>query len=259
MRQLLPEPRPEVAPYEVYRPEAPHAALLRLNMVASVDGRITDAHGRTAGLGDAADLAVFRALRALADGILVGAATARIEGYGPHRLHASVAQRRRDDGRPRPAPIVVVSRSLELDYDSPLFTEAETPTVVLTCAAAPADRLARARLAGVVVVAGETKVDLTVGVERLREQHGLVHLLCEGGPILNGELLEEGLLDELCLTVAPSLAGTQVRALTPVLTRGHDLDLLSLCEQDGSLFARYGVRRASDHARARLAADIRRV
>ncbi len=242
MEQLLPEPRPDVVAYDVYRPADPHAELLRLNMVASADGRVTDAHGRSGGLGDDGDLAVFRSLRALADGIVVGAQTARVEGYGPHRLHASVAQRRRADGRPRPAAIVVVSRSLLLDYDAPLFTEAEPSTVVLTCAAAPSDRLARARQAGVVVVTGDGEVDLRAAVKLLREEHGMAHLLCEGGPTLNGRLLEAGLVDELCLTTAPTLVGTELRPITPVLARRHEMDLLSLCEQSGSLFARYRLR-----------------
>lgn len=242
MRQLLPEGAPDVVPYKVYRPAEPHGSLLRLNMVASVDGRVTDAQGRSDGLGDEGDHAVFRALRALADGIMVGAQTARVERYGAHRLHASVAARRRADGRAQPATMVVVSRSLDLDYDGRLFTEARVPTVVLTCAAAPPERLARARAAGMVVVAGEREVDLGAGVRRLREEHGLSHLLCEGGPILNGALIEAGLVDELCLTTSPVLMGTEVRALNPPLSARHALSLLSLCEQDGSLFARYRLR-----------------
>src|SRR5690606_39776719 len=137
------------------------------------------AAGARGGPGGPGALAVFAALRALAAGVLVGAGTVRAEGYGPHRLHPDLAARRRADGRTEPAAIVVVSRSLALDYDAPLFTEAQTPTVVLTCAAAPAERRAAATAAGRVVVAGDAEVDLVAGVAALRDELGLVSLVCE--------------------------------------------------------------------------------
>ena len=66
----------------------------------------------------------------VADVVLVGAGTARAEGYGPPQ-----ALRRRP-GRPR-APVArrevprlaVVTRSLDLDPAAPLFTDAEQPTI----------------------------------------------------------------------------------------------------------------------------------
>lgn len=241
MRRLLPPPVEEVVAYDAYRPADPHAPLLRLDMVTSVDGAITRADGRSGGLGGPGDLAVFTALRALADGVVVGAGTARTEGYGPHRVRPELAARRRADGRDAPAAIVVVSRSLELDYDAPLFTAAHTPTVVLTCAAAPADRREAAGRAGRVVVAGDDAVDLTAGIAALRDELGLASLVCEGGPALNAALLDAGLVDELCVTVAPSLVAGGVSGLAGDHARDHDLDLRQVCEQDGELYLRYRV------------------
>lgn len=241
MRRLLPPPIADVTAYDAYRPADPHAPLLRLDMVASVDGAVTRADGRSGGLGGPGDLAVFAALRALADGVLVGAGTVRAEGYGPHRLHPDLAARRRADGRTEPAAIVVVSRSLALDYDAPLFTEAQTPTVVLTCAAAPAERRAAAAAAGRVVVAGDAEVDLVAGVAALRDELGLVSLVCEGGPALNAALLEAGLVDELCVTVAPWLVAGGHGRLAGELAADRRLELLQVCEQDGELYLRYRV------------------
>jgi riboflavin-specific deaminase-like protein len=239
------EPAVDVAPYDFYRPADPRAPLLRVNMVASVDGRVTDAHGRSGGLGSDADLAAFRAMRAMADAILVGAGTARTEGYGPHLIHASVAGPRLADGRDQPAAIVVVSASLDLDPASRLFREAATRTVVLTCAAAPPGR--RAALAEVadVVTAGTDRVDLTDGLARLH-QRGLAHVLCEGGPRLNAGLLAADLVDELCLTIAPLLLlGEGPRLVEPYGAAGlagdHTLALLALGRVEQELFARYTV------------------
>ena len=241
MRRLLPDPAGPVDVYDAYRTDG-ERPLLRLNMVLSADGRATDREDRTAALGGDGDHEVFRTLRALADGIIAGAGTVRAERYGPHRLRADLAERRAADARPLPAPIIVVSRSLDLDYDAPLFTEAATPTIVLTCDAAPEERRAAAAHAGVLVVAGDTEVDLAVAIRLLRERFGLMHLLCEGGPSLNGPLLDAGLVDELCLTLAPTQIGTPGPTLVSQLTSSTHLDLLHVLESDGELYLRYSVK-----------------
>lgn len=238
MRQLLPTPSGPVAPYDIYRPEDPAAPLLRVNMVASVDGAATDEHGRTRELGRRGDHDVFRALRALADAIVVGAGTVRAERYGPHRLDTDLRERRAADGRSDPAPIVVVSRSLDLDFSTPLFTEAAVPTVVVTCDAAPHDRVLAAQRAGRVLVAGEAQVDMTLAVARLRDDLELPCLLCEGGPTLNEALFSAGLVNELCLTLTPRLIGAGPRILHG-LANPAELDLIGLSEEDGELYARY--------------------
>ncbi len=241
MRQLLPLPVDDVSPYDVYRVEQ-RTSFVRINMVSSIDGRVTGDDGLSGGLGSDGDLQVYRALRALADGVLVGAGTARAEGYGPHRMPADLAARRRADGRPSPAAIVVVSRSLELDPSTPLFVDAVTPTIVLTCRTsvpkASAELAERARL----VVAGDDQVDLTAGVRRLADDHGIRHLVCEGGPALNTALLATGLVDELCITLAPILTGSSGRGIVSPPADGAPLDLRSLCEQDGEIYARYAIR-----------------
>jgi riboflavin-specific deaminase-like protein len=239
VRQLLPAPLDEADPYDVYRPDDPSRPLLRLNMVVTVDGAVRDEHGRSGGLGSEGDREVFRTLRALADGILVGAGTVRVEGYGPHRLTQRLAQRRAGDGRVEPAPIVVVSRSLALNLNTPLFTEARTPTVVVTCASAPAQQRRAIEQVGRVLVAGDQDVDLSWAVAALRDELGLAHLLCEGGPTLNAGLFAKGLVDELCITRAPILAGPGQLGIAAGPVTARRLELVSLCAQRAELYARY--------------------
>lgn len=242
MRRLLPGPVADVDLHEQYS-LGDVATHLRVNMVLSADGRATDREGRTAGLGGPGDKDVFRTLRALADGILVGAGTVRTEGYGPHRLSDGLRERRIMDARPLPAPIVVVSRSLDLPFEAPLFTEAETPTIVLTCEAAPEDGRQAAARAGILLIAGEDDIDLPLGLAALGERFGLCHLLCEGGPSLNQPLFEAGLVDELCLTLAPVLVGAEGPSLVPELPVAHDLTLEHVLENEGELYLRYAVKR----------------
>ncbi len=245
MRQLLPERVEHLDLYAALRPVDLEVPVLRVNMVASADGAATDRAGRSGGLGQAGDLEVFRTLRALADGILVGAGTVRTEGYGPHRVRPDLAARRALDGRELPAAVVVVSRSLDLDFAAPLFARARTPTVVLTCRSAPAERLRLAEAAGRVVVAGDERVDLRAGITRLRQDFGMTHLLCEGGPLLNTEVLGDGLTDELCLTLAPALIGGSGPRIVARFRGKIGLELVSVMEDAGELYLRYRVRGAA--------------
>jgi riboflavin biosynthesis pyrimidine reductase len=241
VRQLLPTSRDDVDPYEAYRPA--QDAIVRLNMIASVDGAATDPEGRAGGLAGEGDRELFRTLRALADCILVGAETVRVEGYGPHRVRSDLRERRRADGRDAPAAIAIVTRSVALDFDAPLFTEAVTPTVVVTCEAADRERLAAARRAGRVLIAGDTAVDLSEALRLLRGEYGYAHVLSEGGPRVGAELIALGLLDELCLTIGPRLVGDAGPQIVTGLQRRVDLDLAAAYEQAGELFLRYTVRR----------------
>lgn len=233
MRRLLPGPAGDIDPYQAYG-DVP-GRWLRVGMVMSADGSVTDAEGWTDGLGGEADFRVFRTLRALADAILVGAGTVRTGRLGPARLRAELRARR---GRP-PAPIVVVSRSLDLDWSLPLFTAAETPTIVVTSAAAAA----RVPDAVPLVVAGEDEIDFGAAVRGLRDR-GLDHLLCEGGPALTTSLLNAGLVDELCLNLAPALVGGRhhTRLLGEAAPAELALRALYTDEAEQVLFLRYALR-----------------
>jgi riboflavin biosynthesis pyrimidine reductase len=147
----------------------------------------------------------------------------RAETYGPGTL-----------------PIAVVSGSLRLDWDAPFFTAATHRPIVVTSGRAPADGVKRAADVADVLVAGDAEVDLARAVAMLGER-GFGHVLAEGGPSLNGALAAAGLLDELCLTLAPRLvSGDAKRIVTgPPLTPSPELVLRSLCEEDGYLFLRY--------------------
>ncbi|WP_068924833.1 pyrimidine reductase family protein [Planobispora rosea] len=228
-----PAPDPDLARLYTY-PEGP---CLRVNMVASADGG-TWLDGLSGGLSGRGDKRIFGVLRGLADVVMAGAATVRAEGYGPARPRESWRGLR--EGRPAAPPVAVVTRGLELDLSSPLFTEAEPDarTIVVTCGAAPAERRAEVARHADVIVAGDDRVDLAAAVRQLAVR-GLGRVLCEGGATLNGQLAAAGLVDELCLTVSPMLVGgTSSRILDGpgALSR---LRLAHVIEEQGFLFTRY--------------------
>jgi riboflavin biosynthesis pyrimidine reductase len=229
MRQLLPTPVDPVDPMAVYGdlPVAPGRPAVRLNMIASVDGATTLA-GVSGGLGGPADHTLFAVLRSLADVVLVAAGTVRAERYGPSST-----------------PVAVVSRSLRLDWDAPFFTAPLARPIVVTVAQAPADRLAQAAALADVVVAGDRDVDLAAALAAFADR-GWRAVLAEGGPTLNGQLARAGLLDELCLTLSPRLAGGDAKRILdgPSVRAAAGLRLCSVCEQDEFLFLRYRPRHA---------------
>lgn len=248
MRQLIPEPppprsRPEPELTTVYAYPRQARRWLRANLVASVDG-LAQADGASRGLSGPADLRVLRTLRGLADVVLVGGATVRTEGYHrPVVAREEFAEARAAAGQPPAAAIAVVSSSLDVDFDSPLYTDAVTPTITVTVADAPPDRMELARAAGEVLIAGPSgRVDVAEAVDRLVDT-GRGRLLCEGGPKLLAAVAAAGRLDELCLSVSPQLrAGDGLRLLDgPPLPAPMKLNLHTLLTEDGFLFARYVV------------------
>ncbi len=229
MRQLLPFPRDPVDPAALYNdmPLTETRPTVRLNMIASIDGATAIA-GLSGGLGGPADQALFTVLRSQADVVLVAAGTVRAEHYGPSKV-----------------PVAVISRSCRLDWDSPFFTAAIASPIVVTVSEAPALERRKAADLADVIIAGERDVDLAAALGALAGR-GYAWVLAEGGPTLNGQLAAAGLIDEVCLTVSPLLAGGDAKRILagPALVCGSGWRLHSLCEQDGFLFLRYRPRLA---------------
>jgi riboflavin biosynthesis pyrimidine reductase len=230
LRLLLPEPRSldDVDLLDLCAP----APGLRAGFVLSTDGAVS-AGGSSRPLQSPADLLSFTTLRAVSDAVVVGAGTARAEDYGPVRPRPAGREWRAAHGLPEQPPLVLVSRSLDLDPGARCFTG---PTVVVTCAAAPDP----GRFPDV-VVAGEEEVDLADAVRQLAAR-GLRRLLCEGGPQLLTALLRAGLVDELCLTLSPLLVGAAPGLVAGPLAAPVPLRLEHLVDAgDGVLLARYSL------------------
>lgn len=244
MRRLLPDPVDPIDPVDAYADLPPAAGRpgVRLNMVASLDGAIS-VDGVSGGLGGEADRRLFRALRSLADVVLVAAGTVRAEGYRPPRLPDPLVNRRLERGQSRLPRIAVVTRSLALDWTSSLFADADPDArpIVVTCSGADPAAVRRAGAVAQVIVAGDDAVDLPGALTALGRA-GARAVLAEGGPRLNAALATAGVLDEVCLTVAPRLVGGAARRILdgPEPQRGgRPMRLWSVCEDDGFLFLRY--------------------
>ncbi|KGN38568.1 riboflavin biosynthesis protein RibD C- domain protein [Knoellia subterranea KCTC 19937] len=191
---------------------------MRANFVSTLDGSAVGADGRSGSINTDADGRVFHLQRELADCVLVGAGTARAEGY-----------------RRGSTPIVVVSAHGHLPES---LADGEGRAILVTCAAS-----GRTEDDDVWVV-GDDVVDLPAVVSRLRES-GMPAVLAEGGPHLFHDLLEAGVVDEFALTLAPRLVGgdhLRVVAGSPLgETSGLDAEIVHLLEEDGSLLGLWRV------------------
>ena len=199
---------------------------VRLNFVSSIDGAATR-DGLSGGLGGPADKRYFDLLRRVADVVVVGAGTVRAEGYGP-----MVVENPR-----RGVPVfAIVSGRLDLDPASRIFTEAPVRPIILTTEEA-SGAAAFAEVADV-VVAGSSSVDAGLAVEALRAR-GLRRILCEGGPTLFGTLLAADVVDELCLTVAPTLESGDARRIATGDAPPRGMRLASTLRSGDTLLLRY--------------------
>jgi riboflavin biosynthesis pyrimidine reductase len=239
VRQLFPSPAADVDPldaYDEWREPPAGRPWVVADMIASVDGA-TAVAGRSGGLGGAADKAVFRALRTVPDVVLVGAATARIERYGPVQLPEASVRRRLARGQAALPRLALVSGQLDLDPGDDLFRADGARPLVFTTETAPAGPRADLEAVAEVVTSGQDRVDLGEVLRRLRVEGARV-VLAEGGPSLNGQLVAGGWVDEWCQSVAPLLAGGGSARVAhgPEPTAPTELALHRVLEADGYLF-----------------------
>jgi riboflavin-specific deaminase-like protein len=244
LRRLLPEPEESLTPREALAglalaDRAPDdRPYVVVNFVASVDGRAAF-EGRSGALGDEVDRELFLTLREQVDAVLAGTGTLRTERYG--RLVRDPGRRAaREAAGLRPDPLaVVVSRSLHVPAEIPLFQDPDSAIVVYTAAEADLpDSPAEVR----VVRLDPAEMTMTAALRDLRAEHGVRSLLCEGGPTVFGALVHERVADELFLTVSPKLAGG-MDPLTilqgPPMPELAELELVWALEAGGALFLRY--------------------
>lgn len=221
-------------------PRPGRSTAVRANMIATLDGSAQGPDGRSRSINGPADWRAFRVQRSVADVVLVGAGTARDEGYGPLRVPADLRAARAERGQDERLPIALVTRTGELPEKLRDVPAEDRPYVVTVTSNPRLDDLDPERL----IVAGDTTVDLAAALDALAAR-GLTRVLAEGGPRLLGDLTAAGLVDELCLSTSPVLTGGP--GVRPV----HTLDWLAptvtaspahLLHSDGMLLGRWLLR-----------------
>ncbi|MBT8240271.1 MAG: dihydrofolate reductase family protein [Acidimicrobiia bacterium] len=245
MRQIFPAaPDDDVDVRALYASEErarPDRPWVTMNMISSVDGGIS-IDGVSGGLGGPGDKAVFSALRGMADVILVASGTVIAENYRKPQTPESLQTVRAASGQDPIPRIAIVSNSLSIAPDHRVFDSDHRPLMITHRGADAERRQALAEVADL-VDAGDDAVDLRSALDALYAL-GARTVLCEGGPSLNGALVAEDLVDEVCLSFSPILLGGDGPRITrgPELPGALTLSLQRVLQDENFLFFRY-VRR----------------
>jgi riboflavin biosynthesis pyrimidine reductase len=180
------------------------------------------------------------ALRTRVDAVMIGAGTMRAERYGRVVGDPAKRQQREREGLPHDPLMVLVSGSLDLPWDAPLFTEGQGRVLIATASEEdPPETETSVR-----VFRQTGDVDLADLFRFLRQERGVRSLLCEGGPRIHGQLVAGGLVDELFVTLAAKLGGGVGPGLISELEegeRGLEIGWMLSDPHSGELFGRYLV------------------
>jgi len=206
-----------------------------VNFISSADGGTAIA-GKSSSLGDPDDKAVFQALRAVPDVILVGSGTVEAENYQPVALDEERRERRVAAGLTEVPVLAIVSGRLSFDPDARVFSDpAHRPMVITGPNADPAKLAMLGDAADVVIFEEVTPKAILARLSAAKV------ILCEGGPTLVGQFVAEHLVDELALTIAPLMIGGRSARIAhgdladPPLDMRLDRQLIG----DRSIFLRY--------------------
>jgi riboflavin biosynthesis pyrimidine reductase len=204
---------------------------VRVNFIASADGAVS-VDGLSGGLQGPGDKQIFDTLRMVCDALVVGSGTIKAENYDGLRLPDQARAWRRQNVLSEHPLMVIVSNSLNLDYDQLVFADAPIRPIILTRPGA--DTRTAAKHAEVIVAD-----DLTAGIAALNAR-GATQILCEGGPGLLGSMIARDLVTELCLTVSPLLVGGGPgRIATGPPASPRKMSLRHILSREDMLFLRY--------------------
>ncbi len=209
---------------------------VRAMMVTTLDGAAAGPDGLSGSVSSSADQLVFNAVRRYADAVLIGAQTIRAEQYSPMKAKPEDAARRAEAGQ-SPAPVIaVVTGSLDLPWQLPVWSESTNRPIVITRETADPERLATARQhADVLTLPALTPdhiIDALVG-------RGLRRIVCEGGPSLLRDLLAADRVDEADITLSATFSGTEHSPVTTALPEVKSFRLVQVLEQDDFLMTRH--------------------
>ena len=177
----------------------------------TLDGKIATKTGSSE-ISGPEDLKRVHVIRKEADAIMVGINTLLIDDP---RLTVHKIPSKTDDN---PTSVVVDSKA-RTPLDARILNN-DAPTIIAVSKKAPSEKIEKLRERVEIIVCGETQVDLVELMEKLK-QNGIDTLMLEGGSTLNFSMIENGLVDEVRVCVAPMIAGGK-EAKTLVDGKGFD-------------------------------------
>jgi riboflavin-specific deaminase-like protein len=174
----------------------------------TADGKIAFAGREFVPFGSRHDREHMMELRATADAVMSGARTIETPGTTMGPGGKKFQRLRLANGLSEFNLRVIVSGNGSINPRADIFKHRFSPIIVLVSERAPEKQVRQlSKLADEVKVIGQTHVDLPAALSWLREKWQVKRLLCEGGGALHGVMVRAGLIQELHLTLCPTIFG----------------------------------------------------
>ncbi len=188
---------------------------VRLKLAASLDGRTALANGESQWITSAAARTDVQWLRARSSAIVTGIGTLLADDPSLNVRLAPASMAALEEGEPVRQPLrVILDSALHLPLSAKMLS-LPGATLVATCER-DAKRIADVTSAGAEVWVGPADADGHVELEALLRylaEREINEVLIESGPTLAGAAVQQRLVDELLLYLAPHLMGSDARGL----------------------------------------------
>lgn len=217
------------------------------NFVSTVDGKIqvlknTDAYWP---IGSKLDYATLIELRTYADALIHGKNTVLGHKTLDSLEKDEFRQKRKALGKSEQLPYIVISGHPDESLVPNLTTKKGSKPIFVTTEEATIPETLERNVQ--IQRLGKEKVDI-LKLSSLFSSMGFKNILVEGGPHVLGEFLNNKLIDEIFLTIAPKIFGSE-KNLTLTMIEGFllapqevpSLELLSVKQVENELYLRYKI------------------
>ena len=216
------------------------------NFVSTVDGKIQVLENWKSywPIGSKNDHAVLTELRAFSDALVHGSATAKSFNFVRSIQNPDLESIRKSRGVNTNLPYIVISNHPDKDLFENLKNPIGEKTYLLTNQKAKVPKNIGKSVN--LVRINRDKVSVKDVVSFLGKLLNAKRILVEGGPTLVGSFLEEGLIDEIFLTITPKIFGgengktlTLVENILFPANKIKNLKILSVRKIEDEIFLRY--------------------
>jgi 2,5-diamino-6-(ribosylamino)-4(3H)-pyrimidinone 5'-phosphate reductase len=188
-----------------------------INSAMSADGKISTWQRKQVRISGAIDFDRVDRLRCGSDAIMVGIGTVLADD--PSLTVKSVQRKieRKEKGFDENPVRVIIDSQARTPIDADIFKKGEGRRIVVVSSSAPSENVKALRRKAMVIIAGESRVDLPDAMKQLYLL-GINRLMVEGGATLNWAMLSSGLVDEIYTFVGNVIIGGQA---APTLVDGE--------------------------------------
>jgi 2,5-diamino-6-(ribosylamino)-4(3H)-pyrimidinone 5'-phosphate reductase len=200
-----------------------------LNVATTADGKLAPPNRHFVPFSSRRDQDLLYELRTRADAVMAGARTVDSVPVNLGPGAKKYRTLRRKNGLAEYNLRVIVSGSGSINPRAEIFRHMFSPLIILVTQRASRSCVQRLEKLGAIVhVCGKTEINFSAALQWLRREWKVRRLLCEGGGEINDALLRANLVDEIYLTLCPTIFGGRT---APTLADGAGAPSLAAATQ----------------------------